>query len=139
MTFSITSVTKGQWKKIGVVALWLLASFAASSALAYYEKNPALIGTTAPVFNLFGMLVKQFFTNGEDQAIDQLSPQDQALAAEIQPLADKLAAPLPSVPPVPGQLFMPAPAASGIGVPPPVMNSPEVSTQPGENSPSNPS
>lgn len=91
ITFTLTQLSRNQWKKVGVVALYVLASVLCSEVLAIVTHDAKYFGTTAPAFNFVLVLLKQIFNEEQDRAISELpaeiQPKVSAVAAEASSLA----------------------------------------------------
>lgn len=95
MTINITQLSKGQWGKVGKVALWLAVSAACAGALAFVTKNPKLLATL-PGWNVLGVFVQGLLTTEESSALLNVPAQVKTEVNEVDPT---LLPPTSSTPP----------------------------------------
>ena len=106
MIISVTAVSRNQWNKIGVVALWVVLTNGVGVLVAYLTKQPGLLAL-GPTLNVLGKTLQSVFESEEQQSIASL-PAD--ARAEAQAAALDVAAGV-------GRVFTPTVPKSPVPVP----------------------
>jgi hypothetical protein len=88
MTITLTPISKGQWKKVGVVAVWIILTNGIGILVAWLTKQPSLLAI-GPALNVLGKAVQSVFETEEQAAITSLPANAQP---EAQQVADAAAA-----------------------------------------------
>lgn len=83
MVISLTPMSENQLKKTLNVALWLGGSVLVSWVLSRLSKHPGVFVSSAPLINLVGVTLKQFFTEEEQAAEKQAPGVVQEVASEV--------------------------------------------------------
>lgn len=82
MTIELTKLSKGQWKRVGKVIMWLAISGLCAGALALITKNDKLLATL-PGWNVLGVFIQGLLTTEEGTALDNLPPEVKTEAEQI--------------------------------------------------------